>query len=463
MKKSIFFITLLIWVSSSFGVDRLVPDDYATIQDAIKDCVDGDVVIISSGIYQGLGNYEINLHNKAIIVRSTTPSSFDTINNTIIDCQMQGRAFVFNSGESNNSIIKGLTIINGHSLIGGAIYCDNQSDPKISNCVIENNSAIIGGGVACTDGSRPKINSCTIISNSASFGGGGIYSKESDPVINNCIIANNVATTGAGINCKVSNLEINNTTITNNLASKLAGGIYCSGSSEVTIQNSIFWANGDKKGSELYVSNSGGISSLKVLYCDVQQGQEGVVVQEGCNLDWAEYNINADPMLINGPYGGLYLDKESPCVDAGGDFAANLDLYDFTTQMDNAHDSGKVDIGYHYPRSRAIVKAKVDIKPDVLSSANQELWINCSIWLPSGYNVINIDSHSIVLENQIEPAWAWADEERQVIMAKFRYSSLQDKLDSNSISLTVSGQLIDGTIFQGVDEIMVIGKISAKN
>jgi len=56
--------------------------DYTTIQAAIDDCNDGDVVIVAPGTYTGEGNRDIDFKGKAIIVRSKSGPE-----DCVIDCQ----------------------------------------------------------------------------------------------------------------------------------------------------------------------------------------------------------------------------------------------------------------------------------------------------------------------------------------------------------------------------------------
>ena len=72
-------------------------------------------------------------------------------------------------------------------------------------------------------------------------------------------------------------------------------------------------------------------------------------------------DFSKDPLFVslgterNGNY---YLSQrasqqssESPCVDAGSDAANKLGLGDRTSRTDKVGDTGKVDVGYHYPKS----------------------------------------------------------------------------------------------------------------
>ena len=94
-------------------VDDDGPADFNNIQAAIDHAEDGDTVMIEAGTYSGSGNYNVQFHGKAITVRGTDPEDFDIVAATVIDCNRQGRGFIFEGGEDANSVLSGLTITNG--------------------------------------------------------------------------------------------------------------------------------------------------------------------------------------------------------------------------------------------------------------------------------------------------------------------------------------------------------------
>ena len=64
---SIFVLcTVIIFAYPAGAVERQVPGEYSTIQTAIDDCNDGDVVIISPNTYTGPGNRDIDFNGLAI-------------------------------------------------------------------------------------------------------------------------------------------------------------------------------------------------------------------------------------------------------------------------------------------------------------------------------------------------------------------------------------------------------------
>ncbi|MHC4665430.1 MAG: hypothetical protein ACYS9T_05665 [Planctomycetota bacterium] len=161
--KTTICIVVLLTCNSAFGVDRYVPQEYATIQAAIDASQDSDKVILAPQTYRGLGNRDISFKGKKITVSSTDPHDPLIVDSTILDCERGGRGFVFNSAEGQDSKLTGLTITNGYSFLGGAIYCYNGSSPIIANCVIISNSGGFGGGITCANTGQSGIVSSAVI------------------------------------------------------------------------------------------------------------------------------------------------------------------------------------------------------------------------------------------------------------------------------------------------------------
>jgi len=177
-----------------------VPADYATIQAAIVDAVDGDTIWVADGTYSGVGNLEIDFLGKAITVRSENGPA-----DCVIDCRGQGRAFYFNGGETASSVVEGFTIANGgNNDYGGGIRCMGSS-PTIRNCVFLKNSAdLYGGGLCNCYGSNPTVVDCVFQENSClrssiSGRGGGMANRHgSNPIVSNCTFLDNSAGYNAG-------------------------------------------------------------------------------------------------------------------------------------------------------------------------------------------------------------------------------------------------------------------------
>jgi hypothetical protein len=461
---TICFLAVLIG-NPAMGSIRYVPDDYATIQDAVNACNDFDTVVIAPGIYTGAGNREIKLNGKSLTIRSVDPCDPNTVNTTIIDCGGQARGFACHLGENIDVTVAGLTITNGYGLLGGAIYSYNNSSPKIANCVITKNSAAFGGAIATTNSrSRPNITNCIITSNSALVGGGGIYCNGGSPTIQNCIIAGNSAPDGGAMySHNAGNPLIANCTIATNAAVGSAGGIYCYKSSNATIKNSILWGNTAPLAPEVRVSSLGAPTSIWISYCDIQDLENSVVCDSDCTIEWGHGNIDSNLCLAKMGYinnkiyaaGDYHLLEGSPCIDAGDpEYVAAFGETDIDGHRRIL--GGIIDIGADefVPPIPAIIK----ITPQSLNLTSNGNWVNCNIQLPEDYNVADIDAATVVLNGKVKSQWSSIEKDGTKLLVKFNRAEVQDMLKDadGNVSLEVKGTLKDGTVFKGTDTIRII-------
>jgi len=217
-----------------------VPDDFANIQAALDGAPANDEVIVRDGTYTGAGNKNLDFKGKALTLRSENgPES------TIIDCEGDGRGFIFQWGETSATIVEGFSIINGGNVNEGGGIQILYSWPTITNCIISNNSASYGGGIWLW-GAWYTIGNVTVIGNSATDGGGIYITETTNVVIGNSTISGNTATGDGGGIYDDSNfrLRINNSTISGNSATTgYGGGIYNTYSNETLITGSTISGN----------------------------------------------------------------------------------------------------------------------------------------------------------------------------------------------------------------------------
>ncbi|MBP8303997.1 MAG: right-handed parallel beta-helix repeat-containing protein [Phycisphaerae bacterium] len=353
------------------SVTLYVPQDARTLQEALDRAQSGDRIVVSDNTYAGPGNRDLRFRGKDIcLVSANGPER------CVIDCEEQGRAFLFDQGESRDAIVDGFTIVNGRAPAGAGVYCENSS-PTLSNCHIRRCQAIgttgpgqgggiyvkggrplirhcriyqneaasyalsaggAGGGCFLTDDGGTTIEHCTFESNVAIAGsttynkGGGLFMEGTPglsvqgPTLRNSLFTHNSAVdSGGAIACIDTPASIIHCTITGNTADRAGAGLFVSltqpVSEAVTVKNCIVWDNGTDE-----IARAGaGASGLVVRYSDVQGGMAG------------EGNINADPLFASpfagdsqdirllsfagrwDPQAGMWVHDwvTSPCIDAG--------------------------------------------------------------------------------------------------------------------------------------------------
>jgi len=228
-RKIIAGMALLVLVQSTYAANRLVPSQYFTIQAAINAASTGDTVIVANGNYSGSGNRDIDFKGKKITVQSINPNDPCVVAATIIDCNGSKaephRGFYFHTGEDVNSVVGGLTIIDGYANDGAGIYCEDAS-PTITKCVFVNGNATEWGGGICCYYASPVISDCTFTGNSAMEGGAVTTRISGTALIKNCRMSNNYGSLDGGAfnsDC-LSTPTLSSCIITRNRSGSLGGG-----------------------------------------------------------------------------------------------------------------------------------------------------------------------------------------------------------------------------------------------
>ena len=197
-----------------------------------------------------------------------------------------------------------------------------------------------GGGIYAREATNVKIVNCAIYSNIASVNGGRILSSLSNLTLTNSILYANAAASGsAAFNVGTgSTIHLTNCTIAQNGGGPPSGGSVYSISSAITyLRNSIVWQN-----------STGVYGSAVINHSIVQNGNTN------------NYNINKDPGFLgfsdlDGPDNilftvddGINVRKESEAIGRGNN------TYNITTTdiAKNSRILGTIDIGaYEYEYS----------------------------------------------------------------------------------------------------------------
>lgn len=147
--------------------------DHPDIQAAIDAAPDKSVIRLRGGVYRGPGNRDLDCRGKRLTIcsQSNDPSL------CVIDCEgtpeEPHRAFIFQNNETYTTMIRGLTVRNGWArrgtdgrpALGGAVLCESNASPFISNCVFVQNRSGLGGAIGCADLAAPWIDGCVFWDN----------------------------------------------------------------------------------------------------------------------------------------------------------------------------------------------------------------------------------------------------------------------------------------------------------
>ncbi|MCF7913448.1 MAG: T9SS type A sorting domain-containing protein [Candidatus Cloacimonetes bacterium] len=247
MKKLFLLLLFLGVLRGLFAETYYVPEDYGTIQGAIEGVIDGDIVIVSPGVYEE----NINFIGKAITLGSLYYTTQDTsyIAETIIDGGDLNSVVVFENEEESTTVLTGFTITNGHADEGGGIRCYHSS-PGIDNLIVHDNWALIGGGLHI-EGSDVILSEMRISNNTAMYDGAGVFviSNISLTIMNSRIINNTTQDGwGGGIMIWETGTHLINVYIAGNHADGDGGGIYAKNLNDdmenVIVENNTATENG---------------------------------------------------------------------------------------------------------------------------------------------------------------------------------------------------------------------------
>jgi hypothetical protein len=244
------------------------------IQDAIDAALDGDLVLVTNGVYNTGGrtngtSYLTNrvVVNKPLILQSVNGPSVTLIEGYQVPGTIVGSSAVRCVYLTTGATLTGFTITNGATLGNGADVSDSGAGvfcasvgAVISNCVIVGNSATgfgqAGGGVSggtlfdsllvgnkAAGGAgawNSALYNCTISNNVATTQGGGVlgnvFGDLNGSVLENCILEFNSAPSGGGF---AGLGTLNNCLLRNNIATSGNGG----GATQGVFSNCTFVGN----------------------------------------------------------------------------------------------------------------------------------------------------------------------------------------------------------------------------
>jgi len=281
------------------------------IQDAIDAAsVPGTLVLVTNGTYatgqRVVFDFSGNpLTNRVTLKRFTSVQSVNGPTVTVID----GGGLMRCAYLTNNAVLNGFTLTNGHSLtVGGGIWCE-EGVTLVTNCLLAGNWADDSGGGAYAG----VFSHCTFTGNSATNQGGGVFHS----TLNSCTLAANSATSGGAA---AGNSVLHYSTFAGNNAVN-GGAIYGSYGDHCLLTGNMAATGGGAYLATLTDSalttntasgNGGGASSCTFSNCmltgNVAQSFGGGV--DSCNLDHCA--VTTGSAWYAG--GGIYLSTANNCL-----------------------------------------------------------------------------------------------------------------------------------------------------
>lgn len=265
------------YVDSTLGLGTeypLPPDwgkswdqSFKTIQQAIDEAADYDLVLVRMGAYEGG-----IIVDKAVGIFGGLPPGSDIgladRNWELYETSIEPK----NRHNPPDHLVKiivndvtfdGFNICKGGDYLndGGGIYI-HEADPTIRNCVFNGNQNIAGGAIYNYK-SNPNITTCKFIKNRADYGG-AIYNINSEPLISGCYFSRNSSWSNGGAISNVSSkISISDCDFVGNFSNFDGGAIYENDDSQIYCEDSYFLEN-EALGEDGGAVHEGGVGSFPV-------------------------------------------------------------------------------------------------------------------------------------------------------------------------------------------------------
>jgi len=315
-----------------------VPDAFETIQGAVDEADDGDIVLVQPGEY--VENVVIQ-DNITVASRVLSTGNRAYTDSTVIDGDQEDIVvrmtfaassligFTVRNGLDNRGIGVGGIHVRGNieedqqPLLKHLIVTENVSEFRtggiscgelvlLEDVVVSNNEGVSTGGIRIT-GESVTLRNVKVIDNTG--GSGGVFALNCDPELTNVLVVGNQGTgDGGGIRLWGSSPTFTNVTVVGNRAEQdeYGNGLTVLSNSHPTIVNSIFRDN------NIFILNrEDHNTSVEVSYSDIEGGEDGIEQGEFAELIWDEGNINADPQFVDVDNGDFHLTDNSPCINGG--------------------------------------------------------------------------------------------------------------------------------------------------
>ncbi len=294
------FVALLSGVSVQAFEVLFVPQDHATIGEAIEASSNGDIIQVGPGVFQE------NLHitDKRITIRGWWPGEPTIIDGGSPSISDFGSCIVVSG--SSNLVLDSLVLRNGTGSSiygitrGGGIYSEFATveivDVTIENCSVELEpfGSSSWGGAICNYFGTMVVESCQMKNNHSDGQGGAIWSSHGDLFISRSAICDNTAFAGGGIFVQSTETSIDLTSLNNNVSESTGGAVLSVEESELAIYNCTFDSNSATDGSGVWTSVPEGIIANSTFSRSNSNGEGATVRLDDLNLVGTSYRINAN-------------------------------------------------------------------------------------------------------------------------------------------------------------------------
>jgi hypothetical protein len=264
----------------ALAADLLVPQQYATIQDAVNAASGGDRVLVSPGTY----HEQVNLSGKGLQLIGVEGAAATAIDGD------NARTVIVGNGEPDTCLVQGFTIQHGR-------------DYGYHN----------GGGVRIYN-SSVTVDSCRLVSNRAEdpgwWGGGAWLSEYGSPKITNCIFVGNY---GAGN----------------------AAGVYHYLGGGISLSDCVFQDNISNSGQCIHIQTEGGTIVASIERCTFRRNQSRTDLS---------YKPGCFPVGFFNPYGGTISCPITNCVAEEPVFASGTDPSTIAFMVIGSHAQSRYNI-----------------------------------------------------------------------------------------------------------------------
>ncbi|NCC51951.1 MAG: hypothetical protein EOM20_12140 [Spartobacteria bacterium] len=286
-----------------------------SIQAAVDAAVDGDIILITNGLY-GL-NEQVSV-SKAVTLRGVNGAGYTTVDGGYLT-----RCFhLSNTG----ACLEGLTVTRGVAYGGGGVSCSNGGHVvdcvirdcrstkdggglyvrygTVSNCQFYGNSSSWGGGLLAQD--EAVVDQCFFSGNHATNGGGGLYAWGAIEV-KNCTADSNTAGWGGGFMLDETSVASNCLAV-NNRTDLSAGGIYLYNDAE--LHHSTVVSNYARYGGGLRLTETGRVYHCAVLDNEAEATGGGLYLEDRSSV--SNLRVSGNKAVYGG---GLALDDNAQAHD----------------------------------------------------------------------------------------------------------------------------------------------------